>query len=100
VRITLVAAEKECVERPMTVAEPFELGTARGIALRRIVADFRRRLRPGRGGRGGRGRGADDASSTERRVIRFRPAASAKACRPGGIAARPANADAVVARRR
>ena len=40
VRITLVAAEKEFVERPTTLAEPVELGTARRIALRRIAADF------------------------------------------------------------
>ena len=40
VRVTLVAAEEEFVERPMTVAEPFAFGTARRIALRRIAADF------------------------------------------------------------
>src|SRR5690242_5474391 len=40
VRITLVADGEEFVERPMTVAEPFERGAARRIPLRRIAADF------------------------------------------------------------
>ena len=40
VRITLVADTDEFVERPMTVAEPFGLGAARRIPLRRIAEDF------------------------------------------------------------
>jgi len=40
VRIALVAAQQEFVERPMTVAEPFDRGTARRIPLERIAADF------------------------------------------------------------
>jgi thioredoxin reductase len=40
VRIALVAAQQEFVERPMTVAEPFDRGTARRIPLERVAADF------------------------------------------------------------
>jgi sulfide:quinone oxidoreductase len=40
VRIALVAAQQEFVERPMTVAEPFDRGSARRIPLERIAADF------------------------------------------------------------
>jgi sulfide:quinone oxidoreductase len=45
-RITLAAAAREFVYRPMTVAEPFELGTARRYPLQEIAADFDARLVP------------------------------------------------------
>ena len=40
VRVSLVAASEDFVERPMSVAEPFGLGTVRRYPLREIAADF------------------------------------------------------------
>ncbi len=40
VRVSLVAASEDFVERPMSVAEPFGLGTVRRYSLREIAADF------------------------------------------------------------
>jgi sulfide:quinone oxidoreductase len=40
VRVTLVAASEDFVERPMSVAEPFGLGTVRRYPLREIATDF------------------------------------------------------------
>ena len=40
VRISLVSAAEDFVERPMSVAEPFGLGTVRRYPLREIAADF------------------------------------------------------------
>lgn len=44
VSITLVAPDADFVYRPMMVAEPFELGRARGYPLEQIAADFDARL--------------------------------------------------------
>ena len=46
VRITLVAPGPEFVYRPLSVAEPFELGAARRYPLSGIAADFDARLVP------------------------------------------------------
>jgi len=46
VRITLVAPGPEFVYRPMSVAEPFDLGTARRYPLGDVAADFGARLVP------------------------------------------------------
>jgi sulfide:quinone oxidoreductase len=40
VRISLVSAAEDFVERPMSVTEPFGLGTARRYPLREIATDF------------------------------------------------------------
>ena len=40
VRVSLVAASEDFVERPMSVAEPFGLGTVRRYPLREIATDF------------------------------------------------------------
>jgi sulfide:quinone oxidoreductase len=40
VRVTLVTADPDFVDRPLTVAEPFGFGTARRHPLERIAADF------------------------------------------------------------
>jgi hypothetical protein len=40
VRVSLVAASEDFVERPMSVAEPFGLGTVRRYPLCEIAADF------------------------------------------------------------
>src|SRR4051812_17342815 len=44
VQITIVAPDREVVYRPMTVAEPFGLGTARRYPLDEIAAEFGARI--------------------------------------------------------
>ena len=74
VRVSLVSAAEDFVERPMSVAEPFGLATVRRYPLREIAADFGARVRP----RGGDRRGCPRAAPGVRRW-----------CHAGGLDADP-----------